>query len=168
LAVIATVSPPKQGIEKMIEQLTQLLQDAKINRLQLNLSITPNTDKVSVTINTFVGSTATDSNEANQLREALSRPLMIRGDKGEVDVELVNMLHQYTEHHANAVEAFKNTANVVSGLEQATKKAKAKTASTKTATTSSASKVDSTEVAEPVKAPDVSREAFETDDIDSL
>jgi PRTRC genetic system protein E len=151
----------------MIEQLTQLLQDAKINRLQLNLSVVPNSDAVSVTINTFVGSTTTDSNEANKLREALSRPLVIRGNKGEVDVELVNMLHQYAEAHTQAVEAFKNTANVVSGLEQATKKANAKKPPAKTES-KSAEIFKNEPVAETVTAPEVSQADFETDDLDSL
>ena len=149
----------------MIEQLTQLLQDASINRLQLNLSVKPNSNEVTVTINTFTGSTSTENNEVNRLREALSRPVVVRGDKGEVDVGLNTVINQYADAHTNAVKSFHSHASTISGLEQSTKAAQAKkpTATKKTEVPSKA--VSLPEVTAP-QAP--STDMFETGDVDSL
>jgi hypothetical protein len=137
----------------MIEQLATLLQNSNATQAQLNIRVDAN-GLTSVVLNVSQApATGTENKEALALRALLMRPIVITGDKGAVDVEMVEELTRYSETYIE-------DANRLNSLPSANKVTVKKT--TKAVSTPKAETPPET-VVEPVKVTD-----FSSDEADSL
>jgi hypothetical protein len=161
----------------MIEQAARILREANASQMQLNIRI--DGDKVTVIANTMLNPTSKDeSAEALKLRAALTQPIVISGDIGEVDVSITDALIQYTDTYINGANAHSNLLDVKVKTEKATKTASK--SSPKKSTPDSLETVDDEAVANAKvstvslsgeskeKAESPEKDAFMFDEADSL
>jgi len=154
----------------MIEQAVNIIKAANATQMQLNIRV--DGDKVTVVVNTMLSPTVSgESPDALKLRAALTQPIVICGDVGEVDVSITDALVQYIDTYAPAAKAHSNLLDVKVKTEKALKvKPKVKTtvkASVEAETPTPVKPSISTEtpVVESVKPKEVD---FFSDDADSL
>ena len=104
----------------MIEQAARILIEANASQMQLNIRV--DGDKVTVIANTILNPTAKDeSAEALKLRAALTQPIVITGEIGEVDVSITDALIQYTDTYVKGAIAHSNLLDIKVKTEKATK-----------------------------------------------
>lgn len=124
----------------MIDAIANLINQAGASQVQLTIR-TDGNNNVSVVVNTSISPMQpAESKQAQNLRAALSQPLVISGDIGEVDVSFTEALINFTETFVVGSIAHNNLVNAKSVIESATKKV---TGNKKTASKSQSAKPSS-------------------------
>lgn len=149
----------------MIESICRLIQESGAEQVQINIKMTPN--GAQVVLNTKLGANVSiDDEKALALRSALSRPLVLSGDIGNLDVSFTECLDQYIDSYVPAVGTLNSVLNVKAALESATvstnPKAAPKAATKTAATTKPTQPASAVSVKEPVAI------EFNEDEADSL
>ena len=97
----------------MIEAIAKLLKDSGLEAAQINVHLNTVTDTVEIVLNTpFRGLDKTLSEDAIALRQALSTPLILSGDVGNVDVEFNDALVRFTDAVTPSAQGFNNLVDV--------------------------------------------------------
>ncbi|MGO3786273.1 MAG: hypothetical protein ACTJFX_08620 [Pseudoalteromonas prydzensis] len=111
----------------MIEAIARLIQESGASQVQLN--ITTNEHGAQIVLNTKLGDMpANATTQVMALRSALSRPLAVGGEIGELDVTFTQQLDQYIDSVAPVAATFSNLNDVKGAVEAVQKKpTKAKT-----------------------------------------
>ena len=107
----------------VIEQLSQLVSSAGVERMNLSIQNHGNNDQVDVVIQCVFGREPEKSTgEQRKLRSVLSTPIRVSGYVGEVDVKLDDLLYKYVysvkpslDQLTTDIEAIADKANVVQG-----------------------------------------------------
>lgn len=150
----------------MIESIHNLIHKANAQHMQLTIRADEN-GTVSIIANTLLKpTTGNESKDILSLRSALMTPLLITGDKGEVDVEFSEALTHYANAFVAGAQKVNNSLDSAATIEKATKSSKSEPKNTEA----------KAEVKSPEPAPCVadteadlpSPETFYSDDVNSL
>lgn len=111
----------------MIESLSNLINESGAQ--QINIIVrTDNNENVTVILNTILQATEKgETEQALKLRAALSQPIIVKGNIGDVDVEITQALSQYTDTYVDGAQKHLSILDVKSNIEQASKSVKTKT-----------------------------------------
>ena len=105
----------------MIEAIARLIQESGASQVQLN--ITTNEHGAQIVLNTKLGDMpANATTQVMALRSALSRPLAVGGEIGELDVTFTQQLDQYIDSVAPVAATFSNLNDVKGAVEAVQKK----------------------------------------------
>ncbi|GAA5138624.1 hypothetical protein [Thalassotalea piscium] len=147
----------------MIETIAHLLKDANAKQMQLTIRINDSGD-ATIIANTILNPPSTsESAKALQLRGALSSPILVTGDIGQLDVEFSQSLTQYADTFVSAVNHHSTLIDAKAVIEKAQKE----TYSTNQRSTTNKAEAKKEQVNEKtISTPDISQ--FESDEADSL
>lgn len=151
----------------MIEAIARLIKESGASQVQLNISV--NDQGAHIVLNTKLGDIPANANkDIITLRNALSRPLAVAGDVGELDVTFTQQLEQYIDTIAPAAATLSNLNDVKGAVEAASKSQPANKASKKAKAASKTVSVETAPVVTPEKALAFEENVPFDDEADSL
>lgn len=118
----------------MIETISKLLNQIGANKVAMTIQ-TDDANNVTIVMNTFMPPGIDKKNVSEdviKLRHALSAPLIIHGNIGEVDVNFTEQLTQYVYGYEKGAQLLRSSSDLVSTIETASANV---TASVSSATT---------------------------------
>ncbi|MBE1302000.1 MAG: hypothetical protein GJ680_19105 [Alteromonadaceae bacterium] len=137
----------------MIESICNLLSDAGAAKMQLTITTDGNNARVIAMAHLPPASMHdkknAESQDALKIRAALASPLVIEGQKGEVDVQLTELLEHYAHTFVQGAKAHDNLADVTSKVSSATKA----TSKNQKSTSKAAGKANATKASTPTETP---------------
>lgn len=115
----------------MIQSIANLMQQAGAKQVQLSIKLTDNGAQVVLNTQLYPSNSPElegaieklnerDKSAQLRLRTALSKPLIAKGDIGELDVNFADYITQYTDSFVSAAASYNSLVDVKSSLDAAT------------------------------------------------
>ena len=115
----------------MIESISNLMKQAGAKQVQLTLKLTENGAQVVLNTQLHPANSPElesaieklnerDKSAQLRLRTALSKPLVAKGDIGELDIKFTDYITQYTESFVSAAASYNSLIDTKSSLDAAT------------------------------------------------